>query len=276
MTLIRFFYLSQAYFAESCIDVECAGMIFDDESATVYDITLLPNESQSFTLTVPTGGVSIPAEVVVDLKDVNTLESISVSSNLEPVVEPQTLSGKITYDLVPQRISGSGTALDYNNITAESVRGATVELMDSSGTVISSTSTDSQGNYSFDVSENQMVQVRVKAELLRSGIPSWDVKVVDNTSSDAIYTLVGSLASTGSVSSIRDLHAPSGWGGTSYSSTRAAAPFAILDFVYQSVQKVVGVDATVVMPELIVNWSENNVAVVGFCFTRPDRYLILF
>jgi len=91
----------------------------------------------------------------------------------------------------------------------------------------------------------------------------WNVQVVDNTSSDALYSIAGNLSNVGTVNSIRNLNAGSGWGGSSYTGTRAAAPFAILNPIYDSLQKIVAVDPDVVFPSADFNWSVNNRAANG-------------
>ncbi len=56
-----------------------------------------------------------------------------------------------------------------------------------------------------------------------------------------------------------DLHADSGWGGGGYSGVRQAAPFAILDSIYQAMKKVRDADSSAVFPKLKANWSIYNV-----------------
>lgn len=97
----------------------------------------------------------------------------------------------------------------------------------------------------------------------RSDSVIWDVKVVDNTQSDALYVMEGSFATSGTTGSRRDLHADSGWGTNSYSSERTAAPFAMLDSVYRSMKKILSADANAVFEPLQVNWSVNNKASYG-------------
>jgi hypothetical protein len=171
------------------------------------------------------------------------------------------ISGKVTYDLVPSNSDHIG--LDYLNITQEAVKGVQVDAIDSSNQSIASTTTDELGNYSFDLPVNSQVKIRVYAKLLKDGAPSWDVKVVDNTNSNALYVMEGALVSTGVSDSTRNLNASSGWGGISYTSERTAAPFAIVDSVYSAMKRVLSADANTIFPPLVVNWSINNVATSG-------------
>jgi hypothetical protein len=171
-----------------------------------------------------------------------------------------TLSGSITYDSVPFKNTNSG-ALDYDNITRKAVRGALVEAVNTSGTVLASTSTDASGNYSMELNSTT-VKLRVSAKLYQapsSGEASWDFQVKDNTNGNALYTMEGAFASLGtSGTQTRNLNASSGWGGSSYAATRVAAPFSILDVVYQSMQKVLAADTDLVFPALNIYWSTGN------------------
>jgi hypothetical protein len=89
------------------------------------------------------------------------------------------------------------------------------------------------------------------------------MNVVDNTSGDALYTLQGSLASVGTADQVRDLNASSGWGGSGYTSTRAAAPFAILDFVYEAVSDFRAIDPNIDFPFMNIYWSTLNRPING-------------
>jgi hypothetical protein len=82
--------------------------------------------------------------------------------------------------------------------------------------------------------------------------------VVDNTNSSALYVLSGSLLSSGTTDSTRNYRLPSGWTGTGYSSSRLAAPFAILDDIYAAMQTLLDVESDTVFPDLVVNWSTEN------------------
>lgn len=166
-----------------------------------------------------------------------------------------TVSGTVTYDRVPHGADGS---LDYVATRSEPVRGATVEIIRAAGgTVLASGATDGTGGYRLTVPEHTQVVVRVRARMRRTGAPAWDFQVVDNTSGGAGYAMESPALDSGG-GTVRDLHAASGWDGSAYTGTRAAAPFAILDTVYDSVQRVLGADPDIVFPSLRINWSPAN------------------
>ena len=179
-----------------------------------------------------------------------------------------TVSGKLTFDSVPFNTSTNG--LNYNAITQEPARGITIEAVNSAGTILATDVTDAAGDYSFEIASNTSIRVRAKAEMLQSSGAQWDVQVVDNTSSDALYTVTGTTASVGTVDSTRNLNASSGWGGSSYTGTRAAAPFAILNPIYDALQQFAAVDPNVVFPPADFNWSVNNRSSTSFDIPRGE------
>ena len=188
----------------------------------------------------------------------------SATIEIEVVTLDETvikLKGTITYDSVP--VNANGIGLDYGQTKQKRVRGAVVRIVNASGQELGRTTTDAEGYYEFtnvkDIADKVKVQVLSK---LKSS--NWDFEVKDNTNGDALYVMEGSLASTSKThTQTRNLNASSGWGGSSYVSTRTAAPFAILDVVYQAVQKVRSADSSIVFPPLNIFWSKNNKSASG-------------
>ena len=171
------------------------------------------------------------------------------------------LKGTITYDYVP--VNADGVGLDYAHTTQKSVRGVVVRIVNSSGQELDRTTTDENGYYEFNnvASITDKVTVQVFSKLQSS---NWNFQVKDNTNGDALYVMEGSLASLSKTKTqTRNLNASSGWGGSSYTSTRTAAPFTILDIVYKAIQKVRSADSNVVFPPLDIFWSKNNKSAFG-------------
>ena len=95
--------------------------------------------------------------------------------------------------------------------------------------------------------------------MLKTGSPSWDFQIVDNTNSKALYVMDSASFNTGPGGvANKDLNASSGWGGSAYTSARVAAPFAILDTIYKAVEKIKLAAPAISMPQLLINWSVNN------------------
>lgn len=175
-----------------------------------------------------------------------------------------TISGTVTYDLIS--VNSNHVGLNYDAITKAPSKGVLVEAINGSNQVIGTTSTNENGLYSIgDIPKSTDVKIRVSARLVKTdGTPSWDFKVVDNTNSNALYVMEGSLVSSdANMTQTRNLNASSGWDGTSYSATRTAAPFAILGSVYEAINKIKIAQPNAVFDPLLINWSVNNIGASG-------------
>ena len=245
---------------------------FSNSGDRVTSCQVSPNLPQGLSLKsdcsitgTPTANHS-PTTYVVTGK--NEAGSDTASINISVItMEERTVkvSGTITYDSVPFK-SGLSSGLNYNRISKKKVRGTVVEILNSSNRVLGSTTTNADGLYSLNITGTS-VKVRVYAKLYKAasgGQSSWDFQVKDNTNRNALYVMEGSLASLGTKSTqTRNLNASSGWTGSRYGSTRVAAPFAILDVVYQAIHTVTSAQSDAVFPPLNLFWSKNNVAASG-------------
>ena len=173
-----------------------------------------------------------------------------------------TVNGTVTFDLVPTANIGGVWQLDYASTRAAPARGVVIQVI--SGTnVLASTTTDDTGAYSISAASGGNVFVRARAEMNRVGSPGWQVGILDNTQGDGLYVLDSDTFLLGASGATRDLHAASGWGGSSYTTERAAAPFAILDTVYDAMQFVLASEPGLTFPLLPIHWSSNNTPTVG-------------
>jgi hypothetical protein len=166
-----------------------------------------------------------------------------------------TVSGRVTFDRVPQDSVSGG--LDYESTRSDPVRGATVEAVAENGSILSADVTDDRGDYSLVVPSQTTLTIRVRAEMVRTGRPAWSFRVIDNIEG-MLYAIESGSFSSGTQGVVRNMRAASGWDGSAYSEARAAAPFAILDTVYEQLQLVLEVDPDLVFPELELNWSPLN------------------
>lgn len=187
--------------------------------------------------------------------DTSSESSSSSTSSDSSVPAEVTISGTATYDYVPIRNPGG---LEYDLTEPRAVRGAQVELLNGSGTVLDSSQTDSEGGYSLTSPSNTPVRVRVLARSRATGSQSWDIRVEDNTAGNALYAMTGNLVDSGSSDSVRDLHAASGWGGSGYTGSRVAGPFAILDTAFESLQSIRAADSAFALPTSYFRWSPDN------------------
>jgi len=166
-----------------------------------------------------------------------------------------TLSGRITFDR-PTR-----TANQTHNFAVTQrlpARAVAVEVLRSSDlTVLATATADANGNYTATIASTNFV-LRARARLLRASPGSYDFEVRDNTSNDAVYVLDSAVVTPTSNTMTVDLNAGTGWNGTSFSGTRSAAVFAILDVAWQAQDLVHQVEAGLNMPALDFHWSPMN------------------
>ncbi|CAA6804690.1 MAG: Phage tail fiber protein [uncultured Sulfurovum sp.] len=161
------------------------------------------------------------------------------------------ITGTISYERVVPVHSGSLTGLNYSNISTETAKQITVEAVNSSNTVVGTTTTDDSGNYRFtSLPSNTSIKIRAYAKMVKTS--GWDVRILNTGNNDSQYVIEGSLVSTGSSNSVRDLLATS--------SDKSSPPFAILDSVYLAMNKILNTDSSVVFPALSVSWSTENIS----------------
>ncbi len=219
---------------------------------TAPDVPAAMPETLTFELTVDDG-----TDTAVDSVDVTVQES----------AVPVTIAGRVFYEFVNPNTSCRG--LNFNNIDVRPMRRVTVQLLNDSGGVIDSTIAADDGSYSFtNVDPLIDVRIRARAELKRNGAPGWDVEVRDNVDTSAsppplaqrpLYVVDFPLFSSGTADNTNaDFTATTGWGGSSYTGPRAAAPFAILDAVYSGMLLILSADATATFAPMDAFWSVNN------------------
>ncbi|MBT8066267.1 MAG: PKD domain-containing protein [Gammaproteobacteria bacterium] len=234
-------------------------------------VTIMNGDQSAATFEAPLVGAAIETltfELAVNdgTATVTDLITITVSEASAAV----NISGKVQYEFVPPNFACRG--LDFAATETRPIRAATVQLIeDATGNVLDAIVAAENGDYAFtDVTPNTEVRVRIRAELKRSGAPSWDVEVRDNVDtspnppplgSRPLYAYEESFNSGLNADLVRDITATTGWDGSAYSGTRAAAPFAILDTIYAGMQLVLTADADADFGPLDAFWSVNNTLV---------------
>lgn len=180
-----------------------------------------------------------------------------------PIPSPSssfTISGNISYQRV--FFDDTGVGLDYATRQNFPAREILVDLVSETGGVLASSKTDESGNYSFTLEESGSYRIVANAKLAIT-----DTRVTDNTDGNSLYQLQGSLASAGPGNSVRNLNASIGWGSSSFITDRAAAPFAILDTVYEGMRRLeeeAGDTFSIAdLPATELRWSVNNRPTTG-------------
>jgi hypothetical protein len=169
-----------------------------------------------------------------------------------------TISGRATYQRVPFS-TNVNLGLSYASTTEQPIREAIVELIQSGGNALATTTTDSNGNYTLTAPANTSVFVRVQAQLRKTTTPARSIRVLNNTNGNALYVLDSAVFNSGATNQTKNLLAGSGWGSTSYTGTRSAAPFAILDTLLAAAEFVIANgNSTLDLPALDVYWSPQN------------------
>jgi hypothetical protein len=172
-----------------------------------------------------------------------------------------TISGKLTFQRVPFRPSPA-VGLDYVAQSYQPARGISFEVRRTSpAAVLASGVTDANGDYTVSVPGGTNVYIRAIAQMVKlSGpLPHWNFNVRDVDIDGPIYTHDSAAFDTGSGTSTANLAIPSGWTLTGTpDGSRAAAPFAVLDVIYDAVSLVLTAAPNTDFPVLAVDWSPAN------------------
>lgn len=177
-----------------------------------------------------------------------------------PTAPAVTVSGKVTFVTYPATFSNG---LDYANPLTLPARGVWVALRDAAANDLVTGVTDANGDYSLSFTSGTPTTVVALARFASLGAGGGPLaKVVDNTQFGSQYGITLAVdTSAGSVTA--NLNAASGWDGTAYTSPRASAPFAILDVAYQARKLVESANPNVLLNDLTINWSTQNIPTSG-------------
>ena len=182
---------------------------------------------------------------------------------------PYVLSGRVQYGYVPTQAIGSYAGkLDYSNIALRPARRVLVQALDNCGTVVTERATYDDGTFTLAVPGNT-VSLSVAAQLKSGNYAgtgfcngaTWDVKVVDNTRSKAIWTYKPQLSFSQDAQGIA-IDIPLAHNGSVYTN-RAAAPFALVDTAVSAIEKVCQASPDTDFPSVLINWSPENRPVSG-------------
>lgn len=239
-------------------------------------VTLNTPSSAATSFTAPNVAAGSPEVLTFQLtvRDAAGLSSAdSVSVTIQEPAAVVTISGNIFYEFPPPQAACNG--LNFGGIETRPIRQATVQLLDETGmTVLDSTIADNTGAYSLTADSLVNVMLRVRAELKRGGNPSWDVEVRNNVvdptdpnppalADRPLYVMDSAVFDSGATNQTRNLTATTGWGSSSYTGARVAAPFAVLDAIYSGISLVTSEDATANFVPLDAFWSPDNVSTRG-------------
>jgi len=173
-----------------------------------------------------------------------------------------TVSGRVRFTRIPTTAS---SGLNYGNPQLKPARGVLVHAVaaDDATDVLASATTNANGDYTMSVVGNTDIKIVVVSQMLRDAtqpLPRWDFRTQDaEAANPAPYTYTNGTTFNTSNGTGRNVDIPSGFNSTgAVTGTRASAPFAILDTVYQAVQLVLSVAPNTDFPELVLDWATDN------------------
>jgi hypothetical protein len=245
-------------------------------------VTLSSGSNAQPTFTSPC--VATASTLTFSLKVTDNDGATSAASTVNVTVNPLTggcISGRVRFVRIPFNQNNQDAGLDYSNPQSRPARGVTVRaLAAGTGSELARGATDANGDYLLTVTPNANVTIEVVAQMVRTGTaPSWDFSVSDlgnSTTATPPYRYTdGTPFEAGS--GARDILIPSGFSTTGgVIGTRASAPFAILDTLYQGYQLILAAAPNAVFPPLVVDWATDNSVDAGTFFSSaPLQHIVL-
>jgi hypothetical protein len=233
------------------------------QTAGTPTVTLTNAATSQPTFAAPTvlAATTLTFSLTVTDNSTATSAASTVSITVNPPGAGTTIvTGRVTFARVP--VTGAG--LNYAAEVQQPARGVLVRALNAgTQTLLTTATTDSNGNYTLNVTSNTNINVVVVAQMLRDNsvpLPRWNFRAMDNdAAAPTPYTFTDGVAFNSSAGTAHDVAIPSGFNtaGT-VTGTRASAPFAILDTVYQGVQTVLGVAPSTSFPALVLDWASDN------------------
>lgn len=185
------------------------------------------------------------------------------------------VTGQVVFERPSRAANGT---LNFGALGTAPARGVSVQLLDPGSNSpiagVGTLTTDATGTYSASVPAGTAFKVRVSARLTRTGsAPTFDFQVKDNRSGNALYVVDGPAVTANGTSVTANVTAAAGCTASGCTKTRPAAPFAILDVIYQAKELIVQADGgSSAFPALDIFWSPDNrsASVSGACAGIPD------
>lgn len=188
---------------------------------------------------------------------INILPERPVDSDQEAVF----VYGNFSFDSVP--INNKTASLDFEKTSSNPAANIMIKAIDNEGNILAKSLTDERGFFELALKKGLEVTLVATAEIhLQENVP-WNVSILDNTKDNILHVFEGAKFSIGDTDIIKNLHANSGWNGTTYEGKRSAAPFAILSTINQGMEKILQINPDISFPQLKIYWSENNVPIPG-------------
>jgi len=231
------------------------------QSGGTPTVTLSSAAASQPTFTAPS--VATASTLTFSLTVTDNQGATSAASTVSVTVNPPgNVAGRVRFTRIPVTASG----LNYAAPALQPSRGVLVRAVEPATptNVLGTATTDANGDFSMSVAANTSIRLVVVAQMLRDAsqpLPRWDFKALDDDPVNPAppYTYTDGLNFNSNNGTGRAIDIPSGFdAGGNVTSTRASAPFAILDTVYQGMQLVLSVAPTTNFPALTLDWAPNN------------------
>src|SRR4051812_34503770 len=232
------------------------------QTAGTPTVTLSSSTASQPTFSAP--AVTAAATLTFSLVVTDNRGAASAASTVNIAVNPQIAAGTVTGLVRFTRIPATAAGLNYGSPQLQPARGVVVQAVNAGAPAgsppLASGVTDSQGNYSLAVTVNANVNIVVVAQMLRNNsqsLPRWDFRAEDNDATTPTpYTYTDGQSIGSGAATAHNIDIPSGYDSSgTVTGTRASAPFAILDTVYQAKELVLSVAPLTDFPALILDWA---------------------
>ena len=186
------------------------------------------------------------------------------SSDLDPMVSGN-ITGRVRFTRIPVTSAGlnyaAGTLQPARGVLVLAVVPGTQAVSATDPGVLGSATTGTNGTFGIEVAGNTSYSLVAVARMLRDSsqpLPHWDVSVVDGDVDNSIpYTFTDGATYNTSTATAVNYDIPSGHNVLTgaVTGTRASAPFAILDTIYQGLQFILAAAPSTEFPALLVDWA---------------------
>ena len=249
------------------------------QTAGTPAVTLSSSTASQPTFTAPT--VAAAATLTFSLVVTDNRGAASTAASVNVLVNPVVANGTVTGTVRFTRIPTSASGLNFGSPQLQPARQVLVRAVNATTqAVLASGSTDDSGNYSLQVAGGTNIQIVVVAQMLRDNsqpLPRWDMRAQDqDAASPTPYTYTDGQTFSSSLGTPHNVDIPSGLNAQgTVTGTRASAPFAVLDTVYQGMQLIRSVAPNTNFPALVLDWATDNPGGETFFDPNGTQHIVL-
>jgi PKD domain len=253
-------------------DGSVASFAWTQTAGTMVTLSSATVSQPTFTAPSTVSATTLTFSLIVT----DNLGAASTASTVNIIVNPAAsgnVAGRIRFMRIP---TTTANGLNFSAAQLQPARGVLVRAVNAtSQAVLATSNTDAMGNYAMTIAGNTNINLVIVAQM-QSGssqsFPRWDFRAEDLDANPVPYTYTDGQTFSSSASTAHDVDIPSGLSSSgAVTGTRASAPFAVLDTVYQAVQLVLSVAPNTDFPPLILDWATSNPGSQTFFTTTDDN-----